>query len=353
MTGVFITIDTELSLGRHLQGLTPRVNLLESVFGVCGDGTLGISHQICRLDAYGLKAVFFVDPMPAQVFGLDLLKRILAPILEAGHEIQLHIHTEWLPYLPFDPVGGRRAANIGSFSYEDQLVLLNMAKELLVAAGAPEPLAFRAGNYGADDNTLRALARLGIRYDTSFNPGYLGDRPRLSLPLSVVEPVLHHGVVEFPISCIADRPGGLRPAQLCALSAWEMRAALRHAAASGQRYFTLVSHSFELLSRDRQRANRTVVERFERLCAFVANPASGLRALTYSQVDPATLGQARPTARLSPNLLRTAHRMGAQLLASIRYERATRRPAPPWPVAPPPATPARARARQRAEARRI
>jgi len=327
MTGVFITVDTELSVGRHVRGLGAHANLCESVFGVCGQGTFGIQHQIRRLDAYGLKAAFFIDPMPAQVFGLDIIKRAVAPVLEAGHEAQLHIHTEWLPYMTIDPLDGRRGGCIRDFSYADQRLLLEMARELLIAAGAPPPLAFRAGNYGANDDTLRALASLGILYDTSFNPGYEAERPRISLPVETVEPVLHHGVVEFPVSCISDRPGHFRHAQLCALSAWEMRDALRHAASCGQRYFTLVTHSFELLTRDRLRANRTVVDRFERLCACLADTSNGLQVLTYGQLDPAALGQAAPRARLSPNLLRTAHRMGEQLLSGLRYERGPGHPA--------------------------
>lgn len=356
MTGVFITIDTELSLPRHRQGLSPEGNLLESIFGACSDGSFGISHQIARLEAHGLKGVFFVDPMPARVFGLDILKRMLAPILEAGHEVQLHIHPEWVPYMTVDPVGGRRGNMIRDFSYEDQLVLLDLARELLVAAGAPEPVAFRAGDYGADDNTLRALARLGIPYDTSFDPGFVGDSCRISLPVTTIEPTLHQGVLEFPVSCIFDRPGGLRHAQLCALSAREMQAALRHAAASGQRYFTLVSHSFELLSRNRQRANRTVVDRFEALCAFLAEPGNGLRTMTYGQLDPVMTGQERrgqerpgqetPSGRLAPSLLRTAQRMGEQLYSSLRYERPARRIATAGPLYGPavaaPAAPAAA-----------
>lgn len=327
MTNVFITVDTELSVGRYVRGrLGPYENLCESVFGVCGEGTFGIQHQMQRLDAYGLKAVFFVDPMPAQVFGLDIIKRIVAPVLEAGHEVQLHIHTEWLPYMTTDPVDGRRGTSIRDFSYDDQRVLLGLARELLMAAGAPAPRAFRAGNYGANDDTLRALASLGIRYDTSFNPGYAGDQPKISLPPETVEPVLHHGVMEFPVSCISDRPGRFRHAQLCALSAWEMRDALLHAVNTRQGYFTLVSHSFELLSRDRLRANRTVVERFERLCACLADPANGLRTMTYGQLARPSLGWESQGVRLSPNLLRTAHRMGEQLLSSLRYERGGGRP---------------------------
>lgn len=329
MTNVFITVDTELSVGLHALGLGAYANLRESVFGACGQGSFGIQHQMQRLDAYGLKAVFFIDPMPAQVFGLDILKRMVEPILEAGHEVQLHIHTEWLPYLSPDPVDGRRGRNIRDFSYADQCSLLGLARELLMAAGAHAPQAFRAGNYGASDATLRALASIGILYDSSFNPGYAADAPQISLPPDTVEPVHHQGVVEFPISCISDRPGHFRHAQLCALSAWEMRDALRHAVACGQEYFTLVSHSFELLSRDRRRANHTVVDRFERLCALLAEPGNGLRTMTYGQLNPSALGQAAPKERLAPNLLRTVHRMGEQLVSTLLYERKNRRPAVP------------------------
>ncbi len=58
------------------------------------------------------------------------------------------------------------------------------------------------------------------------------------------------------MSQIGRRTAGLRPFQLCALSRDEMRAALDHARSHDHPLVTIVSHSFELASRDGRRVNR-------------------------------------------------------------------------------------------------
>ena len=63
---------------------------------------------------------------------------------------------------------------MADFSLDDQKRLLAVGRDLLTDAGAPPPTAFRAGNYGANDDTLRALATLGFTWDSSFNPAQLG-----------------------------------------------------------------------------------------------------------------------------------------------------------------------------------
>ena len=320
MTRVFLTVDTELSLGSHQRGVPPETNLAQSVFGETAEGAFGIGWQMARLNRHGLKAVFFVDPLPAALFGPDLLKRIVAPILAAGHEVQLHIHTEWLRFLDRSPVDGRQGDQIADFSDEDQYALLGWARDLLVAAGAPNPVAFRAGNFGADDRTLAALARLGIVWDSSFNAAYLGAPCHIGLSHLQLEPVAHCGVTELPVTQIFDRPGRLRPAQLCALSGREMQAMLDHAAAHDHAMVTIVSHSFELLSRDRRRANHAVIDRFESLCATLAARRDAFSTSGFADL---VLGPGDPAAQpLGPSWLRTAGRIGEQALAHWRYEQA-------------------------------
>ena len=77
---------------------------------------------------------------------------------------------------------------------------------------------------------------------------------------------------------------GLRHAQLTALSLSEMKAAIRHARAQDWRAFVLVSHSFEMMNRDRGIANRTVQRRFEALCQWLAEEP-GVTTGTFA--DPA------------------------------------------------------------------
>lgn len=318
MTDVFLTIDTELSVSMFRAGTSIEANLARSIFGECEDGALGLHHQLARLGTHGLKAVFFVDPMPAAIFGIDLLHRIVAPILDAGHEVQLHIHTEWLPYMACSPVGERHGRDMSDFDQADQERLIAFATDLLTAAGAPPPTAFRAGNFGADDRTLRALAANGIQYDTSFNPGYAGAGSRISLPSDQLGICGHCGVVEVPVSAIEERKGKLRHAQLCALSSWEMEAALRHAVEQDQSSFTIVSHSFELLTRNRLRANRIIAERFERLCALLAELRSVAPTKGFGSQPRPQPGATQP---IGVNILRTLHRMIEQALSTCVYER--------------------------------
>jgi hypothetical protein len=314
VTRVLITIDTELSAALFQSGATADVNFARSI----GCDGYGVTWQMDRLDAHGLTGVFFVDPMPALVYGADVIAAIVTPIVARGHEAQLHIHPEWLAWAATQPVGNRRGRSICDFGFEDQMTLITLARQMLVDAGAPRPVAFRAGNYGANDNTLRAVAALGMKWDASFNPTYLGDPCTIGLSADQIDPVARLGITEVPVSAIRDRPGHLRHAQVCALSTAEMTAALHHAANTQRPAFTVVTHSFEMLSRDRQRPNQSVMRRFDALCQTVADHP-GLTSSGFAALDlpPATT----PPERLAPSYGRTARRYIEQAIATLAYER--------------------------------
>jgi len=320
-TAVLITIDTELSAGRQARGWSANDNFCSSFLGRCSDGDFGVPWLLDRLDEAGARGVFFIDPMPALVHGEAIIADMVGPIVARGHEVQLHIHTEWLEWARNSPVGDRRGRNIGNFSLEDQIVLISYARDVLVRAGATAPTAFRAGNYGADDRTITALGRLGIAWDASFNAGYLGGECSISPPPSPITPVLRGDITLVPISGIFDRPSHFRPAQVCAMSLREMRAALDHAARDEHPCFTIVTHSFEMLSRDRSRPNLAVIARFEALCAHVAG-SPALRSSGFFDL-PARLPM-RQLELAGPSYPRTIARVAAQLLATWRYERSLR-----------------------------
>lgn len=320
MTALLITVDTELSSSLYQRGLSLADNVRHSIWAEAQGRGYGIGWQMDLLDRHGLKGVFFLDPMPALVHGADFLRPIVGAIVGRGHEVQLHIHSEWLAWAEESPVGDRRGRNIGDFALADQIVLLTLAKRLLEEAGAPAITAFRAGNFGANDDTLRALAAIGITWDSSVNPAYLGRECGISVDPAQIAATRHLGVGEMPVSGIADRPGRFRPAQICAMSAAEMRAGLRHAAREGHDAFCVVTHSFELLSRDRQRPNGAVIARFESLCREAARlptvHGAGFNDLPADLADRPV----RALTRAAPSRLRTAWRMAEQALATWQYE---------------------------------
>jgi hypothetical protein len=323
VTQVYITIDTEYSAGMvaRLGGDCRAENFRRSIACATPEGEVGVRYQLDTFDRFGLKAVFFVDPMPALLWGTGAIGDIVEPILARGHDVQLHLHTEWLALAgPANPLGRRTGRNIKDFPFDDQCLLIDHARAILVAAGAAPPVAFRAGNYGANDDTLRALAALGLAYDTSHVPAVSGSDCAISLGPVNRQPVSHCGVTEVPVGAIAAPGGGLRHAQLTALTSREMLAAMGHAGSAGIDSFSMVSHSFELLSRDRRRINRILVRRFERLCAGLA-AMEGISTATYAQDPPRAAGAHGKQPVLPHSAMRTGLRVMEQAVANLLYGR--------------------------------
>jgi hypothetical protein len=320
MTAALLTVDTELSLAAYQKGVDTLDNFANAILGRVGDGEWGIGFQTKLLNAHGLKAVFFVEALCAGVVGLDAVKRTIEPILSTGHTVQLHLHTEWLRWAQRDPVDGHRGRCMADFSLEHQRRLIELGLETLIAAGAPEPVAFRAGNYGANNDTLRALAKLGIAYDSSYNFPYIGDPCRISPDQALLGPTRLDGVIEVPITCFDDYPGHQRGAQICAISAAEMEFVLAQSARQQRPTVVLVSHSFELLNRNRDRADRILVRRFERLCELLSRNASQTKTADFADLDPVALVADAPnTAPLRSNIVRTGLRMMQQAASTTLY----------------------------------
>lgn len=320
MTSLYITIDTEYSAGLALRDPAGRAeNHARSIACETPQGAVGLAWQMDWFDRHGLKAVFFVDPAPAMLWGQAAIDDVVGPVIQRGHDVQLHFHSEWLEIAgaAASPLRGATGRNIKDFAFEDQCTLLDWGSEVLIKAGAPRPLAFRAGNYGANDDTLRALATLGMTHDSSHAPGITGSDCAISLGANDRAVMRHCGVIEAPTGCIAARGGRLRHAQLTALSAAELLAALEQARHAGQHSFTLVSHSFEMLSRDRAAINRIVKHRFEQVCAALAR-MKGVSTATYAANPPQPEVDA-PLLAHSP--LRTATRLAEQALANALYGR--------------------------------
>lgn len=323
MTKVYITIDTEYSaaLAIAAAGGGQAQNYAASIACETQAGGVGIEYQMDVMDELGLKGVFFVDPLPALLWGTQAIADIVQPIVRRGHDVQLHAHTEWLEIAGERSfLANRTGRNMADFSYDDQVEILRYGRRILIEAGAPAPVAFRAGNYGANDDTLRALRYAGLTFDTSHSPAIPGGACAISLGPQNRSTVHHAGAIEVPVGCIQSFGASLRHAQVTALSAWELLAAVRMARNAGSDSFTVVSHSFELLSRDRSAINRIVKPRFESFCAGIAR-MEGVTTGTYASDPPQVPRPGGPRPVLPHSEVRTGLRMAEQLAGNILYGR--------------------------------
>jgi peptidoglycan/xylan/chitin deacetylase (PgdA/CDA1 family) len=315
-TPVFLTVDTELAWRHHAAALDPSEIVARSL----DPAGVGIAYQLDRLARHGLKACFFVDPMPALVFGLDWLKPLVEAVLAARQEVQLHLHPNWAGAQSGDGGAAHARFELVEYTAHEQRELIAGATDLLKAAGAPHPIAFRAGSYAANDDTLAALAACGFAYDSSHNgaaapwPSAIGLRP------TQIAPVVRAGLIELPVTLIEDAPGSLRNFQVCALSIGEIRAALDHAVAESHSAVTIVSHSFELANRAGTRPNGIHVRRFDALCDMLRSMRDALPTQHFSDRSP--LGLDAADQPLAPSALRTRWRQAEQLWSNMVEERA-------------------------------
>jgi hypothetical protein len=320
MTAIYLTIDTEYSAA-FAEGPAPlsRVeNFRRSISGEVDGGEAGIFHQMDVLERHGCQGVFFVDPLPALVWGVQAVADVVGPIVARGHDVQLHCHTEWLALAgERNPLGAKTGRNMADFSFPEQVLILRLARDMLVAAGAPPPVAFRAGNYGANDDTLRALAQVGIAFDSSHPPGIERSACGIRLGPDHRRPLRRLGAIEVPIGCI-DVGSRLRHAQITALSLREMRDAIVHARDEGVSSFTFVSHSFELLSRDRRRVNPIVRRRFEGLCREIER-IPGVATATYAADPPRPSRRTRAAPVLPHSPVRATLRLAEQAVVNTLY----------------------------------
>ncbi|MDR1855407.1 MAG: hypothetical protein LBR05_10955 [Azoarcus sp.] len=236
------------------------------------NGALPLNLAILR--DCGLKAVFFVEPLFSFCFGLAPLQEIVGLIREAGQEVQLHLHPEWLDEMPTPLLPARaKTRRLHDLAPEEQTLLLRHASERLVEAGAARPNAFRAGNFAIGDGTLAALAANGFEVDSSVNASYPFDYPVESDARRWYCSRLG-GIAEFPVTQFRDGFGKRRHMQITACSSREMIQALQRYDELGLRDATLVSHNFELLTPDRGKIDAIARRRFETLCAWLGKNAA-------------------------------------------------------------------------------
>jgi len=196
------------------------------------------------------------------------------------------------------------------FSRVEQAKLIGAGLGLLHRAGAVGVNAFRAGNFGANLDTLFAVRENGLDFDSSYN-GAL-DTSDIAPGQLLTQPQVIAGVTEYPVSLFRDRgPASVRPLNLTACSFKEITQVLTSALESNWDSVVIVSHNFELLNARKDRPDPIVVRRFRRLCRFLEEHADVFAARGFREL-------ATPAERAQPEPLRsrrwlTAGRFAEQL----------------------------------------
>jgi len=150
-----VTVDTETFT---VKGSPPAFGT--NIYGELPEGTLGVQRIMDICGRYDVKATFFVDVYMHHYYGKAPVRELCGHIVRNGHDVQLHAHTSWIPNGDFQ--------HLSAFPLQKQVEIIAEGKELIREWTGKAPVAFRAGAYAANLDTIQALEQNGFILDSSY-----------------------------------------------------------------------------------------------------------------------------------------------------------------------------------------
>ncbi|MEE9430817.1 MAG: polysaccharide deacetylase family protein, partial [Melioribacteraceae bacterium] len=154
MNYIIPTIDVEA-----LRSLSRLGNFDQLIMGKIDDDYFGVPKILDIIREYNGSGTFYVD-FAEYKHGIDKLKNLSNLILEKGSDVQLHIHPQF--------IADENRYLLNQYSKEEQSEIFEKCIDIQKKCTGEKPRSFRAGGYGADNNTLELLNNFGITSDSSY-----------------------------------------------------------------------------------------------------------------------------------------------------------------------------------------
>jgi hypothetical protein len=284
-TRVYITIDAETSMGLAWKYLDRRPLPVEKrIFAQKNGHAYGLPFMVDELRSHGFRATFFVEVFASLCLGEGPIRRVFDYLLERGQDVQLHTHPTFHNYALATHNGGQKSFayyknlsdGINQYTRDEQRALLQEAHSLFLRFVGVQPVAYRAGGFWANIDTLAALPD-SIVIDSSFDASDRQSFPGSRLQPNVVQQV--EGVFEFPLSVGTTGIGpfrGYKHLEISALSLSELQNALLQAQSRGLRDCVIVFHSFSAVKHkddfySQFKPDHLVIARYRGLLRFLAD----------------------------------------------------------------------------------
>jgi peptidoglycan/xylan/chitin deacetylase (PgdA/CDA1 family) len=170
--------------------LTVDVEAHRIIDEISGPHSDSLGEILASLQRFGCRATFFVDLCEVPTWGEKFMREVCLRIRDAGQDVQLHAH-------PHHVTGDRNRWLLREYTRGEQAAILDYAIGQYRKFMGTMPLAFRAGGFGANRDTLELLAERGVAIDCSLLQG--GRGCDLTAPLAGV-PLVLHGIREIPLT---------------------------------------------------------------------------------------------------------------------------------------------------------
>ena len=149
---VLVSVDTE--------GPAGQLPVERMIYGQAADGKeYGINFLMKLFEKNSIKALFFVDIPEIADHGEDKIRRVLLDISHRGHDVGVHVHP--------DHMADKERRYLWEYSKAEQYEIIARCTDFYEKTLKRPPKSFRAGRYGANNDTLEVLDDLGYLYDMS------------------------------------------------------------------------------------------------------------------------------------------------------------------------------------------
>jgi len=233
----------------------------------------GVPRMMDLLEKYESTGTFFVDVYNRRTVSEEIIASTVQEIDRRGHEVGLHTH----PAFPTGNRGYGMSQTMQSFSLPEQIRIVSEGAKLISDWIGTAPLCHRAGGYGANFDTLKALAANNIPIDSSLFYGYPFCDLNAGCP-TINAPVVIDGVQELPVTT-TQCDLALGPFTLFSLikkldpdwcSPDELRRQIRASTKHGPTVIFLHSYSFLDLEND-YRPDMKAIAQMDDLLSFITN----------------------------------------------------------------------------------
>ena len=199
---LMLTVDVEAQLRRAKED---HVNRL--IWGKFDAGTAGIREMMTVAEDHSVKLTMFLDWAELDIHG-EAISEVAREIYDRGHDLQLHLHNDFFSSEFWAKNKIHRELDLNRLSLEQANVIADeiCARQLQVT-GVPA-IAFRGGGYRFSKNLLTALAKNGVKLDSSLNV----TRDTQPVDLNICSQFKwSNGMIEIPVSTVSGFANCLRP----------------------------------------------------------------------------------------------------------------------------------------------
>lgn len=159
-----ISIDVEAQPARAESAHIDRL-----IWGRFGNAESGLAQMMASAERNGARVTTYFDYAEQYLYG-DSMVDVAREIHRRGHDLQLHLHPEFLSDDFFKKRGTGRVHGLTEVKPADAKILAEFLVNAQTEVTGRQALAFRGGGYRFNHSLLRALYEEGVRVDSSYNP---------------------------------------------------------------------------------------------------------------------------------------------------------------------------------------